>query len=396
MIFLADIPAYPTRDHTGRKEVTLEKILNPYTTYEFRVYAANEIGYGPPSAPSPTHGTPPDRPYKPPSNVGGGGGKITDLTITWDPLKPEDQNGPNIHYKVFWRRKDADIEFQSQLLKQFGNIGTHVVEVPKEYYYTEYDVKVQALNDLGAGPVSNAVTIYSAEDIPNVQPQRILALSYNSTSLNVTWAPLNEAREISRGKLIGYRIKYWPDGGSEDQSTYYLSRTTRPWTLIVGLQPDRLYNVKVLACNSAGCGPESERYLERTYRKPPQMPPNSVELRVVNPSTIDVKWRYIQPSFDEEPLDGFKVRVWEADQDMSTATDTIVPPGSNLEARIYNLTPGKAYNLRVLGFSRGGDGRMSSPIQQFGMGDENEFRNCATSKIIDTALFISLILILAR
>lgn len=42
---------------------------------------------------------------------------------------------------------------------------------------------------------------------------------------------------------------------------YYLSRSTRSWALIVGLQPDTEYYVKVMAYNSAGEGPESERYI---------------------------------------------------------------------------------------------------------------------------------------
>lgn len=54
---------------------------------------------------------------------------------------------------------------------------------------------------------------------------------------------------------------------------------------------------------------------------------------------------------------------------MSTANDTIIPLGVKLEAYIDNLSPGKTYNLRVLAFSLGGDGRMSSPAITFQMGD---------------------------
>lgn len=130
-------------------------------------------------------------------------------------------------------------------------------------------------------------------------------------------------------------------GNKEEDSIYYLSRTIRPWALIVGLQPDTQYYVKVMAYNSAGEGPESERYIgkqlkrsfncfvfyasysiyiswdthylcinfftERTYRKAPQKPPSSVAVFGVNPSTVRVTWRYVQPSLEEEPLQGYKV-----------------------------------------------------------------------------------------
>lgn len=54
---------------------------------------------------------------------------------------------------------------------------------------------------------------------------------------------------------------------------------------------------------------------------------------------------------------------------MSTANDTLVPVEHKLEAYVTSLTPGKTYRLRVLGYSNGGDGRMSSPTITFQMGD---------------------------
>jgi len=231
--------------YNGRKEAYLENVLNPYSTYEFSVSAFNELGYGPSSALSPQYSTPSDKPTKAPSNISGGGGKIGDLTITWDTLTSSDQNGPGIYYKIFWRRKGHDSEFQSLLLKEYGNVGSSVVSIQPKFYYTEYEVKVQAINAIGEGPISKIETIYSAEDMPQVAPQQVYAMSYNSTSLNISWVPIEQTRERVRGKLIGHRIKYWKESNIEEDSTYYLSRTTRPWSLVVGLQPDTYYYVKV-------------------------------------------------------------------------------------------------------------------------------------------------------
>lgn len=110
-------------------------------------------------------------------------------------------------------------------------------------------------------------------------------------------------------------------------------------------------------------------YIERTYRKAPQKPPSSVQVYGVNPSTVRVVWRYVGVTLEEEPIQGYKVRVWESDQDMSRANDTIITIGNKLEAYVNNLTPGKSYNSRVLAFSNGGDGRMSSPTLHFQMGN---------------------------
>lgn len=329
-----------------------------------------------------------------PRNIGGGGGKIGDLTITWTPLQASEQNGPGIYYKIYWRRKYHESEFQSLSLKEYGNTNSAVVHIQSQYYYTEYEVQVQAANEIDFGPVSEMVTIFSAEEMPQVAPQQVYALSYNSTSLNVTWNPIDQTRDRVRGKLIGHRLKYWKKDNREEDSVYYLSRTTRNWALVVGLQPDTYYYVKVMAYNSAGEGPESERYLERTYRKAPQKPPSSVNVYGINPSEVRVVWRYVQPSLEEEPLIGYKIRIWEVDQDMSTANDTIVPVGSKLEAYISNLSPGKAYHMRVLAFSNGGDGRMSSPEHTFQMGDPNIYRSSASRRILNAGLGAALLILL--
>ncbi|XP_066248303.1 contactin [Euwallacea similis] len=360
---------------TGRKEADVEVSLTPWSNYEFRIRAWNELGQGPYSAPSPKYHTLKDRPRIAPRQLGGGGGKIGDLTITWNSLRPEEQHAPGIHYKVFWKRYNDQLEFQSEVLKEFGSINKAVVQIEPKFYYTKYLVKVQAINEIGPGPISAEALIFSAEDMPQVAPQLVLAKSYNSTALNVSWEPIEEIREKIKGKLIGHRIKYWRKDTREEDSVYYLSRTTRPWALIVGLQPDTYYFVKCMAYNGAGEGPESERYLERTFRKAPQKPPSSVRVYGINPSTINVQWRYVQPSLEEEPLQGYKIRIWEFDQDLSTANDTIVPFGGHLEGYVNGLSPGKTYRMRVLAYSNGGDGRMSSPELVFQMGNPQYFRS---------------------
>ncbi|XP_058128095.1 contactin [Anopheles ziemanni] len=374
--------------YNGRRQATVTN-LTPWCSYEFAVVAVNDLGIGTPSLPSPVYSTQKDRPYLAPRNVGGGGGKIGDLTITWDPLRPDEQNSIDVHYKVFYRLY-GQREWASEELKRQGNSGKAVIHVSVDKYYTRYEVKVQAINDLGEGPISDPVEIYSAEDMPQVAPQQTIARSYNSTALNVTWQAVSQNRETIRGKLIGHRLKYWKKEHNEEDSVYYLSRTTRPWALIVGLEPDTYYYVKVMAYNAAGEGPESERYLERTYRKAPQKPPSSVDIFGINPSTIRVTWRYIAPSQDEEPVQGYKIRIWEKDQDMSSANDTVVPIGKKLEKYIDNLTPGKSYNLRVLAFSNGGDGRMSSPPIQFQMGITQSPLNNSNKMSIPIVLLVVL------
>ena len=113
----------------------------------------------------------------------------------------------------------------------------------------------------------------------------------------------------------------------------------------------------------------------------------------INPSTISVTWRIVNPSVEEEPLSGFKIRVWESDKDISDANDTVVYIGNQLKATISNLTPGKTYMLRVLAFSQGGEGKMSSPAWQFQMGDVKTLNSATTTMSVISSILMPLILL---
>lgn len=296
----------------GRKEYQLPSVLSPFAIYSFRVKALNELGYGAYSAPSPQVNTRTDIPFTTPTNLGGGGGKTGDLTITWDPLHSEHANAPNVRYTVFWRRigRDPELQFKKEVLPERAGRGMFVVTVdPVKYFYTEYEVKIQAMNREGAGPISDPVVIYSAEDMPQAQPTEVGAYAFNATSINVSWVPIDPTRDNIRGKLIGYRIKYWRRSDPETDNIIRLSLNATNSALIVGLIPNTFYWVRVMAYNSAGAGPESERFLERTWRFPPLTPPTAVNVSPVNPSTIRVTWRGITPSTTEEPLSGYMVSI---------------------------------------------------------------------------------------
>jgi len=376
----------------GRRQYKLMGQLTPFAAYSFRVAAYNEIGLGEYSEPSPSYNTRPGPPDRAPTNIRGGGGRTGDLTVMWDPLPRQHHNAPGIYYRVYYRRVgvEKEIDFQQKTLESLGNTNLYVVRIQRKYFYTQYEVKVQVFNDMCKhehppcnGPISEPVTIYSAEDLPQVAPTQVGARPFNSTALTIHWNPIPNVREKVRGKLIGHRIKYWRDDLNEiTESQYLLSRSTDANATIIGLLPNTYYWVRVMAYNAAGPGPESERFLERTFKLRPQKPPTAVQVYGINPSTIRVTWRYVAPSVLEEPLTGYKVRYWESDKDISVANDTIVYIGNRLETTIEDLTPGKTYYLRVLAFSQGGEGKMSSPAWQFQMGDPDQLNKAVTLSVV--------------
>lgn len=345
--------------------------LSPWSGYQFRIAAYNDLGEGEFSDTSPMMWTSVDKPYRPPNFVGGGGGKAGSLTITWEKLPEEEWNAQEVWYVVHWKAAIQRGEFNKKSLKDLGNIGLFVVPVGEENYFRPYTVMVQAMNYIGAGPLSNETEVYSAESMPQVQPTGVYAMPHNSTALNVTWTPLDVTREKIRGRLIGHRIKYWrSDSDPEIDFLVLLNRGQRNWGLIVGLQPNTEYRVAVMAYNDAGSGPESEYFITKTYRAAPLRPPTSVMVKPLTDMSIKVTWRGVVPSIEEESIQGYKVRYWEADQEYVQAKEVKrLLDDEQLEAIVTGLVPGKVYKLRVLGYSLGGDGKMSSPPWEFRLGE---------------------------
>ena len=245
----------------GRRQYRLEGLLTPWAAYSFRVAAYNDLGLGEWSEASPQYNTRPGPPDVNVTNIRSDGGKTGDLTIRWDTVPREYQNAPGIYYRIYYKRVgvDKEMDYQQKTLQKLGNIEMYVIRIQRNYYFTEYDIKIQVFNDMCLhtdncqGPTSAPVRLLSAEDLPQVAPTNVAVRPHNSTALVVKWNALPDVREKIRGKLIGHRIKYWRQDLNEvTESQYVLSRSVKSEALIIGLLPNTYYWVRVMAYNNAG------------------------------------------------------------------------------------------------------------------------------------------------
>lgn len=69
-----------------------------------------------------------------------------------------EQNGPGLEYRVTWRPQGAPVEREEE------TVTNHTLRVMTSSVYAPYEVQVQAVNHLGAGPAPQAVVLYSGED----------------------------------------------------------------------------------------------------------------------------------------------------------------------------------------------------------------------------------------
>ncbi|XP_022311293.1 contactin-like [Crassostrea virginica] len=377
----------PGPNPDDKRQYTVSGLI-PYNNYRFRVYATNAyLEPGEMSLPTEEIHIPGARPIMAPTNVGGGGGSVGVLTITWRLLSKEYESGPNVVYHVYWRRSregPINSEFQMQNLtvsdkrlvisnRTDGLYGTYTETLPSDdLYYLPYDVMVGVGNAYGSGPNSTIVTIYSSEGIPLARPQNVNGFELNSTALWVTWDPMLNTRENAKGVIKGYRITVHIELVDDDTNEITFKKVVTSYyhgqmsaNKVIGMEPNTDYWVTVEMFNSAGLSNPSERQRLSTCLAAPILYPEFVNIQSHGSNSVYVEWRGVSTGLFEETLWGYKMRYWLQGDDIRTANDTIT--GKETHGVIYGIQRGYVYCLRVMGFSKGGDGKMS-PTTYFTLG----------------------------
>ncbi|XP_035014683.2 neurofascin isoform X1 [Hippoglossus stenolepis] len=263
--------------------------LAPFTYYEFRAIAINEIGGSRPSRPSKrfqSSGAPPD---VIPKNLKGVGTWRNNMAISWEPLAYREWNGPHLKYLVWWRRRDSREEWKNATTKWL-----------KYYIYdadtfTPYDLKVQAVNDFGLGPESPVVTGYSGEDRPITAPLNLRVSDIESTQVTVHWDQVT--RNVIMGELKEYKVYYWRDSSQlrwlrvnrAMKSKAFPDNDPEPSGVVPGLLPYSNYKMFIVVANNRYEGPPSNNILFSTPEGVPSAP-SSFRIQQRHLDSIYVDW----------------------------------------------------------------------------------------------------------
>ncbi|XP_037859571.1 neural cell adhesion molecule L1-like protein isoform X3 [Chlorocebus sabaeus] len=269
------------------KKTTVILPLAPFVRYQFRVTAVNEVGRSQPSQPSDHHETPPAAPDRNPQNIRVQASQPKEMIIKWEPLKSMEQNGPGLEYRVTWKPQGAPVEWEEE------TVTNHTLRVMTPAVYAPYDVKVQAINQLGSGPAPQSVTLYSGEDYPDTAPVIHGVDVINSTLVKVTWSTIPKDRV--HGRLKGYQINWWKtksllDGRTHPKEVNVLKFSgQRNSGMVPSLDAFSEFHLTVLAYNSKGAGPESEPYIFQTPEGVPEQP-TFLKVIKVDKDTATLSW----------------------------------------------------------------------------------------------------------
>ncbi|XP_062597983.1 contactin-like [Saccostrea cucullata] len=360
---------------SDKRQYTVTGLI-PFNSYHFRVYARNRFPQpGEYSKPSEYIQLKPDKPVTAVQNVGGGGGSVGVLMISWQLLSDEERCGPNVGYKIYWRKNGTTDRFQVKNLTETdymfkkmvsGKSISYTVNLNDEnLFYLPYEVKVGVFNLYGDGPNSTTTVVYSSEGIPLLRPTNVNGWEINATALWVTWDPMPNTREAIKGVIQGYEINVEDANNPNRKGVTAYHYGYMSGNNVIGLEPNTDYWVTVQVFNTAGESNPSEKQLLGTCLNPPLLYPEFVDILSDGPNSVYVKWRGVSTGLFEETLRGYKIRWWLLGENIKSANDTIV--GKQTHGVVYGIAKGYVYALRVLGFSKGGDGKMS-PTQYFTLG----------------------------
>ncbi|XP_042614699.1 contactin-4-like isoform X2 [Cyprinus carpio] len=324
--------------------------LNPWVDYEFRVAAINNVGVGEPSVPSKPVRTKAAGPEVAPANVSGGGGSRGELVIVWEPVPEELQNGEKFGYVVAFRPLGTTTWKQSVLAS--ADASRYIYKNDTFQPLTQFEVKVGVYNEIGEGPFSPVVIVYSADEEPSVAPPRVWARSLSASEIEVFWEPVHQSG--SKGWITGYEVQWLEDGSPESDAERV--RVPESSVIITGLKGSTLYLISVRAHNSAGTGPSSTPISITTKKPPPSQPPGNIEWNLTN-SKVFLNWEHVKAMDNESEVTGYKVvyrQNWHRGNSIvetnRTSVELQLPSEEDLLVQIKTL-------------SDGGDGSSSGPIR---------------------------------
>ncbi|XP_010779497.1 neural cell adhesion molecule L1-like protein isoform X2 [Notothenia coriiceps] len=262
-------------------QATAELALHGNLNYQFRVYAVNAVGPGPPSEPTERHKTPPAAPEKNPESIKIQGHSPNQMDISWEPLLPIEHNGPGLEYRVRYRKLGVGDEWKLHM------VNRHSFVVRNTSTFVPYEIEIQSRNSHGWGPEPKIVTGYSGEDVPTAAPRDIAVEVINTTVLRVSWTPAPAA--TVRGHLGGYHV-HWVRKRSllnpnnildERQSLSFPGKRTH--AIVPGLEPFSEYRLTVNVFNKKGNGPNSDPVTFNT----PEGAPAQVPILTASNAQID-------------------------------------------------------------------------------------------------------------
>nr|XP_057917444.1 receptor-type tyrosine-protein phosphatase F-like isoform X13 [Doryrhamphus excisus] len=319
--------------------------LSPYSEYEFRVMAVNNIGRGPPSDPVETR-TGEQAPSSPPLHVQARMLSATTMLVQWEP--PEEPNGHIRGFRVYY---SSDHSAPLSAWQKHNTDDSSLTTISGLTPDITYSLRVLGFTSVGDGPPSEILQVKTQQGVPS-QPSSFEAEAELDTRISLSWLwPVQDP-------IIKYELQYW-ESGSDNK--IHVTFDPAGSYAVDGLKPNTLYRFSLAARSENGLGVYTQPIEARTAQSMPGAPPRKLEVEVVNSTAIRVTWKPPLQGKQHGQIRGYQVifsRLENGEpRGQPDMLDVTLPEAQ--EAVISSLQSETTYSVTVAAYTTKGDGPRS-------------------------------------
>ncbi|XP_078252049.1 receptor-type tyrosine-protein phosphatase delta-like isoform X24 [Rhinoraja longicauda] len=319
--------------------------LSPYSDYEFRVIAVNNIGQGPPSKEVETR-TGEQAPSSPPRSVQARMLSTTTMLIQWE--EPEEANGQIRGYRVYYTMDPNQHLNNWQKHNVDDSMLTTIANLTPEATYT---VCVLAFTSVGDGPHSPEIQVKTQQGVPS-QPNNFKAEPKSDTSIMLSWTSPRQ------DTIIRYELHYLEGEDGQEQLVTFEPKTSY---LLEDLKPNTVYQFRLAARSEHGLGASTAQTSAQTMETIPSGPPRKVEVVALNSTAITVLWRSPVPNKQHGQIRGYQVHYVKMEHGEPRGQPMLkdIMLADAQEMIISGLLPETTYSVTVTAYTTKGDGARS-------------------------------------
>ncbi|XP_030758828.1 tyrosine-protein phosphatase Lar isoform X5 [Sitophilus oryzae] len=212
----------------------------------------------------------------PPTNVRVSEITATSVRLTWSYPGPEDLQ----YYVIQFKPKYAN-----QAYSEISGIITMYYSVRNLSPYTEYEMYVIAVNNIGRGPPSAPAVVTTGETEPGTAPRNVQVRPLSSSTMVIQW----DEPETPNGQVTGYKVYYTTNAQLSMAQWESQVVDNNQLTTISDLTPHTIYTIRVQAFTSVGPGPLSPPVQVKTQQGVPTQPSN-LRSSDIGESSVTLQW----------------------------------------------------------------------------------------------------------
>uniref|UniRef100_A0A3B1IV52 Sidekick cell adhesion molecule 2 n=1 Tax=Astyanax mexicanus TaxID=7994 RepID=A0A3B1IV52_ASTMX len=336
--------------------------LKPFTSYQFRVKATNDIGDSEYSEDSEAITTLQDAPDESPIILSVTPHTTTSVLIRWQAPAEERINGIPLGFRVRYRELLYD-RLRSFSVQPINSPSTSWAELTSPYSirnlsdpsitqyeldnlskHKRYEIRLSVYNAVGEGPTSSPQEVFVGEAVPTAPPQNVAIQSSTATQLDITWDP--PPLDTQNGDIQGYKIYFWEfqrKNETEKLRTLFLPEGGVKLKNLTGYTT---YMISVAPFNAAGDGPRSAPTRGRTQQAAPSAP-SFIHFSELTTTSVNVSWG--EPVFPNGILEGYRL-IYEPCTPVDGVSKIVtvdVKGSAPLWLKIKDLADGVTYNFRI-------------------------------------------------